>query len=31
MVAAKFWVFQPATINGKPVASEAILTFHFTP
>jgi len=27
----KTWRFQPATVNGKPVASEAELIFPFTP
>jgi TonB-like protein len=26
----KTWHFQPATLNGKPVASEAELIFPFT-
>lgn len=27
----KTWRFQPATVNGKPIASEAELIFPFTP
>ncbi|HWQ54796.1 MAG TPA: energy transducer TonB [Bryobacteraceae bacterium] len=29
--AARLWRFEPATRNGKPVASDAILDFHFPP
>jgi len=28
--AAQLWVFTPATINGKPVPSEAVVTFRFS-
>jgi protein TonB len=31
MAAARLWSFSPATENGKPVASETVLTFKFTP
>jgi protein TonB len=31
MAAARLWTFSPATENGKPVASETVLTFKFNP
>jgi protein TonB len=29
--AARKWRFRPATVNGKPVPSNAVLKFNFTP
>lgn len=29
MEAARFWTFQPATIDNRPIPSEMIVTFHF--
>ena len=26
---ARYWTFDPATINGKPVASELVINFKF--
>jgi len=31
MAAAKQWVFEPATLRGKPVASEHTIVFQFSP
>src|SRR4051812_26970219 len=31
MTAARVWTFSPATENGKPIPSESVLTFKFTP
>ena len=31
VIAAKFWLFEPARENGRPVPGEAILTFRFAP
>ena len=31
LTAARMWIFKPAVENGKPVASESVLTFKFTP
>jgi TonB family protein len=31
LAAARLWTFSPATENGKPVASETVLTFKFNP
>jgi hypothetical protein len=31
LLAARMWTFTPAVENGKPVASESVLTFKFTP